>query len=85
METQIRRHHPFAVAHFSFVSFEQQSTSAIHHAIHSSQVQGASHLHFPPTIVAQNGTAGSFVAALTIGHAAGGQNAVVLSSPGQQG
>ena len=57
----------------------------MHHAIHSLQVQGASHLHFPPTIVAQNGTAGSFVVALTIGHAAGGQNAVALSSPGQQG
>ena len=57
----------------------------MYHTIHPSQVQGSSHLHFPPTIVAQNGTAGSFVAALTIGHAAGGQNAVVLSSPGQQG
>lgn len=52
---------------------------------YASQSHGASQTHRPFWMRAQNGTAGSLEVAVTMGHAAGGQNAVEGSSPGQHG
>ncbi len=50
---------------------------------HALQSHGASHTHLPPTIAAQNGTAGSTLTLETIGHDVGGQKKVVAFMPGQ--
>lgn len=52
---------------------------------HASHFHGGSQRHRPASTWAQNGTAGSLVAVVTMGHAAGGQKNVALSRPGQQG